>query len=92
MWIKCPNGVDTLVLDPDHVKRLLNEGGQEIPDPTIVQVVEPEQEPSEVQVASEPEPLQVSEAVEDISSASVVDEPAQAEDVTRKLKRGKSAC
>lgn len=42
MWIKCPNGVDTLVHDPDHVKRLLNEGGVEIADPRIAQP-EPEQ-------------------------------------------------
>jgi len=34
MWIKCPNGVDTLVHNPDHIARLLAAGGIEISDPT----------------------------------------------------------
>lgn len=41
MWIRCPNGVDTLVHHEDHINRLLSEGGIEIPDPTLSPVVEP---------------------------------------------------
>lgn len=35
MWIRCPNGLDTLVHHEDHIKRLLAEGGVEIPNPTL---------------------------------------------------------
>lgn len=35
MWIRCPNGLDALVHHEDHIKRLLSEGGVEIPDPTL---------------------------------------------------------
>lgn len=33
MWIHLPNGRTELVLNPDHIKRLLSEGGHEVPDP-----------------------------------------------------------
>jgi hypothetical protein len=39
MWIRCPNGVPTIVHDEAHITRLLNEGGELIPDPTEPEVV-----------------------------------------------------
>jgi hypothetical protein len=33
MWIRLPNGRDELVVNEDHIKRLLSEGGIEISDP-----------------------------------------------------------
>lgn len=53
MWIRCPNGVDTIVNDQDHIKRLLGEGGMPIPDKPVVPVyVSPEeQEKTEKKIA-----------------------------------------
>ena len=37
MWILHTNGQKLKVVNEDHIKRLLSEGGQEIPDPTLPQ-------------------------------------------------------
>lgn len=56
MWIRCPNGLDTLVHHEDHIRRLLAEGGVEIPDPTLPseQATQEEAQPVTEEVASEP--------------------------------------
>jgi len=33
MWLRLSNGRNELVVNEDHIKRLLNEGAVEIPDP-----------------------------------------------------------
>lgn len=38
MWIRCPNGVPTIVHDEAHITRLLNEGGELMPEPTAPEV------------------------------------------------------
>lgn len=43
MWLRLSNGRHELVMNEDHIKRLLNEGAVEIPDPRS-QPVEPSQE------------------------------------------------
>jgi hypothetical protein len=35
MWLKLPNGRDELVVNEDHINRLLAEGAVEIPDPRL---------------------------------------------------------
>jgi hypothetical protein len=69
MWLKLPNGRDELVVNEDHVKRLLNEGAVEIPDPRIPleDVAEPvEEQPEEVETAVTEESEQT-----DVSSAGI---------------------
>ena len=63
MWIKCPNGLDALVLHEDHIKRLLSEGGVEIPDPTLPS----EQGTLEVSISTQEDTQPV---VEDMASES----------------------
>lgn len=52
MWLRLSNGRDELVVNEDHIRRLLNEGAVEIPDPrlqpeTVASLTE-EQEAEEV--------------------------------------------
>lgn len=58
MWIHLPNGRTELVLNEDHIKRLLSEGGREVPDPRVpakVEETEPEQQPeAEAVVGDQP--------------------------------------
>lgn len=44
MWLKLSNGREELVLNEDHVKRLLGEGAVEIDDPRAVPEEQPESE------------------------------------------------
>ena len=57
MWIRCPNGLDALVHHEDHIKRLLSEGGVEIPDPTLPSEQATQKDAQSVidDVASEPD-------------------------------------
>lgn len=50
MWLKLSSGRDELVLNPDHVKRLLSEGAVETDDPRVKpETQEPEQVPESEQ-------------------------------------------
>jgi hypothetical protein len=45
MWLRLSNGRNELVVNEDHVRRLLAEGGVEIPDPRL----KPEETPLSVE-------------------------------------------
>lgn len=60
MWIRCPNGVDTIVHDDAHIKRLMAEGGMPLPD--HAEEILPQLEDQVVEVS--PLPLLEDRAVE----------------------------
>ena|SRR5882762_7855183 len=52
MWMRLSNGREELIVNEDHVKRLLGEGAIEIADPRVPQAPETPQEPEQPQVPS----------------------------------------
>lgn len=83
MWLKLSSGREELVLNADHIKRLLSEGAVEIPDPrTQPETQEPEQkQEAEVKI---PESEQSDGTINDDNT----DNASQAPD--SRSKRGKS--
>ncbi len=71
MWILHTNGQKIKVVNEDHIKRLLSEGGQEIADPTQQ---EAPQEPEQPQV---PSGEAGSEQTQEDKSAEQIGKPAQ---------------